>query len=72
MSDQESKPFWKEIGPIILGGTLAVVGGTLTSWFAFNLQNNASNFKAEIDRQAVLAGFQAEVELNLIKLKEPI
>ena len=68
MPDQVNKPYWKEVLLIIFGATIAIIGGALTSWLAFELQNNASMLKA-VERQSVLAGFQAEVEVNLIKLK---
>jgi hypothetical protein len=64
-----TKPWWKEALSIALGGILAIIGGVLTAWFTFKLQHDASTFKAEIERQSVLAGFQGEVEINLIKLK---
>jgi hypothetical protein len=68
MPKNESKTYWKEVSLIILGALLAITGGALTSWLTFELQDSASNYKAEIERQSILAGFQAEVEVNLIKL----
>jgi hypothetical protein len=69
MATEDAKPWWKQASFIALGASLAIIGGVLTSWFTFKLQHDASTFKAEIERQSVLAGFQGEVEINLITLK---
>jgi hypothetical protein len=69
MSTEDAKPWWREASLIGLGAILAIIGGALTSWITFKLQHDASIFKAEIERQSVLAAFQGEVEINLIKLK---
>lgn len=68
MAPREDKTVSKDIILLLLGAFLAVIGGALTSWLSFKLQNNAADYKTEIDRQSVLAGFQAEVEVNLFKL----
>jgi hypothetical protein len=47
---------------------LAGTVGIFTAWYTFKLQDNAAKAKAETERQSVIAAFQAEIELNLIKL----
>jgi hypothetical protein len=65
---QETKPWWRQALPLLIGAFLAGTVGIFTAWYTFNLQDNAAKAKAETERQSVIAASQAEIELNLIKL----